>query len=127
MQSMHSINVTPLTDVLLVLLITFLLSATSFQEPTESLPLPRVMEAREVAEATTRLPVGRDGVVLWPQAGYLRLSSEDAFRQLKADSESPILALAVHRELPYGKLYPLMMAARSAGWDRIVLLTEVAP
>lgn len=123
---MHNINVTPLTDVLLVLLITFLLSATSFQEASSLTPLPRVAEAREVSETMTPIAVGQDGTVEWPGVEYTRGTAEEAFGRLRAQAEHPILALAVHRELSYARLYPLLLAARRAGWERIVLLTEAA-
>jgi biopolymer transport protein ExbD len=121
---MHSINVTPLTDVLLVLLITFLLTATSFQELSSEIPLPRVAEAREVSEQMTRVVVDSRGAVQWPPFGDPVLNSEQAFAKLRTQSDKPILALAVHRELAYSKLYPLLLSAQQAGWRRIVLLTE---
>lgn len=124
---MHSINVTPLTDVLLVLLITFLLTATAFQADQQDVPLPRVVDAREVAERTTRVAIALDGEVRWPGGIMLGEANSAAFKRLKATSDRPILALAVHRELPYSSLYPVMAAAREAGWERIVLLTEAAP
>lgn len=124
---MHSINVTPLTDVLLVLLITFLLTATTFQEGQTEVPLPRVMEAREVADSMTRVVIGSGGDVVWPDGKRLELPTSADFLRLRGVSDKPVLALAIHRDLPYRLLYPVMAAARQGGWERIVLLTEVAP
>lgn len=126
---MSSINVTPLTDVLLVLLITFLLSATSFQEPGGTdIPLPRVADAREVSQSMTRLAVSSKGDVEWPAPAFEGASSTEAFARLRTEQrDKPILALAVHRQLPYGRLYPILLAARQAGWEQIVLLTQAAP
>lgn len=123
---MHSINVTPLTDVLLVLLITFLLTAGSFQDGTMPMPLPRVSEARELAGKVVSVAVGRDGRVVWPRPEMGQAAVEQAFRLLRQESEPPTLALAVDRELSYQKLYPLLFAARQAGWGNIVLLTEAS-
>jgi biopolymer transport protein ExbD/biopolymer transport protein TolR len=124
---MHSINVTPLTDVLLVLLITFLLSATSFQEVSSEMPLPRVADAREVAESMTRVPVSSNGALEWPGGNPAGLSISASFARLRARTDKPVLALAVHRDLPYALLYEVMLAARQSGWERIVLLTEASP
>jgi biopolymer transport protein TolR len=122
---MSSINVTPLTDVLLVLLITFLLSASSFQEVATEVPLPRVASAREVAERMTRVGVDQRGAVDF-SPDLAGLAPPEAFARLRSKSEKPILALAVHRDLPYGALYPILVAAQKGGWSRIVLLTEAA-
>lgn len=124
---MHSINVTPLTDVLLVLLITFLLTSSSFQEGSEPVPLPRVAELREVSDQLTTVSVGREGAIAWPFSGAAVSDPAGGFRRLREQAVAPTLALAVDRELAYQKLYPVLMAARQAGWQRIVLLTEATP
>jgi biopolymer transport protein ExbD len=124
---MSNINITPLTDVLLVLLITFLLSASSFQEISLDMPLPRVAEVREVADSMTRVAVGVDGAVQWPVPSLAGQPDAVAFAQLREVAEKPILALAVHRDLTYSQLYPLMLAASQGGWQHLVLLTEAAP
>lgn len=124
---MHSINVTPLTDVLLVLLITFLLTATAFQQGQQEVPLPRLADAREVPESMTRVILAGDGQASWPDGRQFRQPTRLDFSQLKAASDKPVLALAVHRDLPYRALYPVMAVARQGGWEHIVLLTEAAP
>ncbi len=122
--SMSSINVTPLTDVLLVLLITFLLTATAFQGGQEQVPLPRIADAKELAEQATVIGVALSGKPLWPDSGSTDATMQERFSQLKGSSEKSVLALAVHRELTYELLYPVLIAAEQAGWSQIVLLTE---
>ena len=123
--AMSSINITPLTDVLLVLLITFLLTATAFEAPPSEVPLPRVATSQELADKAVVLTVDRDGAVNWAAAGgKLEGPTERALLQLRRDSDRAVLALAVHRELAYGSLYPLLRAAHQAGWQRVVVLTE---
>lgn len=124
---MHSINITPLTDVLLVLLITFLLSASSFQELSTEVQLPQLLELKEVAEKMTRVEIDLSGQVLWPEAELAAVSREEAFKTLRAKSEHHVLALAAHRDLTYERLYPLMLDARQSGWEQIVILTEDVP
>lgn len=126
-QSDHTftgINVTPLTDVMLVLLITFLLTASSFQSQSLSLPLPQVVESKEIEGRVTVLAVDQSGGILWEDSRYSSLSEVEAFRELLASSEHKVLALAVHREATYGNLFPLLQAASDAGWPNVVLLTE---
>lgn len=122
---MSEINVTPLTDVLLVLLITFLLSATAFESGDVIPPLPRVVETEQLEAEAIIVNVDRNGAILGPDASRLEESPEQLFARLPKDAARPTLALAVHRELAYGKLYPLLTAAQQAGWEQIVLLTEL--
>lgn len=124
LNSMSSINVTPLTDVLLVLLITFLLTSTAFQGEQEQLPLPRVADAGELAEQAMVVGVALSGQPLWPDSVEVGATMREQFSGLKRTSEKSVLALAVHRELTYELLYPILVAAEQAGWSQIVLLTE---
>lgn len=123
---MSTINITPLTDVLLVLLITFLLSATAFEAPPSQVPLPRVATSQDLADKAVVLTVTREGAVTWPTSGEgTKGSTENALLQLRRNSDRTTLALAVHRDLSYSLLYPLLQAAHQAGWKRVVVLTEV--
>ncbi len=67
------INVTPLTDVMLVLLITFLLTASSFESDTLSVPLPRLVETQEIEKY---------GLITPPKS--LKLGSRSSFRRATA-------------------------------------------
>ena len=65
-QVFSGINVTPLTDVMLVLLITFLLSATTFESDSLAVPLPQVRDASEIEKLAVVLVVDRQGKPVWP-------------------------------------------------------------
>ncbi len=123
-QPFAEINVTPLTDVMLVLLITFLLSATSFESSSLSVPLPQVAQASDIEANSVVLTIDESGAVDWPDPAWQSLSPEAAFKALLEKSSEPILALAVHRDCTYGKLFPLIAAASESGWPQILLLTE---
>lgn len=125
-RTFSGINVTPLTDVMLVLLITFLLTASSLRQGRQQVPLPQVATLQEVEATMTVVTVSADGTPGWG-ADFEEPELEQGFERLRGESSHHELALAIHRDLPYGRLFPVLEAARSAGWDRIVLLTEEAP
>lgn len=117
------INVTPLTDVMLVLLITFLLTASSFESDTLSVPLPRLVETQEIEKYVVVLQVDRDGKVLWPDNASQELEA-GLEKLFQASDGRSTLALAVHKECPYRLFYPIAAAATETGWTRVLLLTE---
>lgn len=120
----NEINVTPLTDVMLVLLITFLLSATAFQsESSYDVPLPRVTELSEVEDRAEVISVDEQGEVL----GYSRSDLNSELRQLRSRSPHSKIAIAVHRDCRYGNLFPVLESARQAGWAELIVLTEANP
>lgn len=110
---------TPLTDVMLVLLITFLLTANAFQTTDLSVPLPQVMTRRELPTDVEIVSVDLQGALSSPL-----MSEGFSMEQLRGKSQHRILALAVDRSLPYGRLFPILESAEQAGWAQIVILTE---
>ncbi len=131
--TLSSINITPLTDVLLVLLITFLLTATSFDNNASNLPLPQVVEAKQIAATMTVVELMSSGEVVFPvesdaaEVPEMERTLTGKFASLQRNSEHKALGLAVHRDVPYDRLYSVMLAAESGHWEEIVLLTEVLP
>lgn len=123
--SLSSINVTPLTDVLLVLLITFLLTASAFREHDTDLLLPRVMSAQEVNRAIERVMVDATGKVSFQDEKLSKLELEDALLELRKSGGKAILGLAFSRDLSYERVYPILLAAQLAGWEQLVILAEV--
>lgn len=126
-EGFSGINVTPLTDVMLVLLITFLLTASSFESSALSVPLPQVVEASEVDRHSVVLEVDRSGELQWPNSRFSELPVAEALEELRQESDEVVLAIAVHRECPYGKLFEVVEQAVVAGWQDVILLTEEKP
>lgn len=121
---MASVNITPLTDVLLVLLITFLLSSASFQGQDYGVNLPRVLGQHQVSEVMFPLAVNAKGEVRFEDKPLTQLPLEEALRRLRQNQNLTILGLAVDRELDYAKFYEILQAAQAAGWERTVLLVQ---
>lgn len=124
-QVFSGINVTPLTDVMLVLLITFLLSATTFESDSLAVPLPQVRDASEIEKLAVVLVVDRQGKPVWPAPDYESLPRKQGLvRLLRENGEKDTLALAIHRDCTYQKFFPVLREAGEAGWRRTLLLTE---
>lgn len=105
---------------MLVLLITFLLTASSFQDNESSVPLPRVTKMTEIEGQAEVVTLDRQGQIVGFDSGNV----EGRLEELSRGSDFTVLAVAVDRDCDYGKLFPVLDAARKAGWKRIVLLTE---
>lgn len=120
------INMTPLIDVMLVLLVLFIVTAP-LMAARLPLDLPRVQaDAPQALRSALTLSVKADGQVLlddqpigeadWP----LRLQ--------RAAREDPAaeLHLRADARVPYGRVAELMAAARAAGFARIGFVVEAA-
>jgi biopolymer transport protein ExbD len=118
------INVTPLIDILLVMLVIFLATVTLTQQAIES-QLPQ--QARRVAEtgphqimlevsADRKLAVNQQPVTLSQLTPFLK-------EVYKARSDKTIYVAAAG-SLPYGAIIDVMDAVRGAGIDRMGVITE---
>ena len=126
-ETFSGINVTPLTDVMLVLLITFLLSASSFEQSNVTVPLPRVTQVQEVEKYACVVQLDATGEVEWPEPGLDGFGSLEAMERLKQLRDERVLAVGIHRDCPYGRAFPVLEAAAKAGWREVVVLTTEGP
>jgi biopolymer transport protein TolR len=120
------INVTPLVDVMLVLLIVFMVTA-----PLLAAGVPvRLPEARGLAPETPRAPivvsVTADGrTFLGPQ----ELASEALVREVierRAGDQTRIVYVRADRDAAYGRVVELMGALAAGGVSRLSLIAQTA-
>ena len=124
------INITPLTDIFLVLLIIFMVTTTAIAESGKdeggfevNLPKGGKGDAAAVARDLTvailadgRVVVG--GKVLAPDA--LRA----AFAEARAHGAEPLVLFQADEGVPHGKVVQVMEAAREAGLTRLAIATR---
>jgi len=123
---MSDINVTPLVDVMLVLVVILIITAPLMASSLR-LDLPRA-EGAQPSDTPKFVTVGIDGgghTFFNDQpvtAGQLAQRLADAARQAP-DTE---VQLRADRQVPYGKVVEVMGAAQKAGLNRIGFVAEPA-
>jgi len=123
-QPMSDINMTPLIDVMLVLVVIFILTAPLLASSIQ-LDLPRSDAAQPGnAPAALTIVVDAAGVTylddqaITPQALAQRLQ---AARQRNPDTE---VQLRADQTVPYGRIVEVMSLAQQAGLARIAFVTD---
>ena len=124
---MNEINMTPLVDVMLVLLIIFIITIPVINHSVR-IDLPRaVNQPNQVKPQTINLAIDHDGTVYWNSAivdsTTLQTKIDDA---AKLDPQ-PELHLRADRKTPYERVAQVMSAAQSGGLGKIGFLTEPTP
>ena len=123
-RAMTDINVTPLVDVMLVLLIIFMVTAPLIQSGVK-VDLPRASaQQMQHQEEKLVLTVTRDrrlflGTTEIPPAELERKLTTNA--RIQKDKE---LYLHADRSLPYGQVVEIMAVARRAGVESLGMITE---
>ena len=128
---MSDINVTPLVDVMLVLLVIFIITAPLMVSVLKlDLPKTKGAQASSAPPRFVKLSLDAQGVVYLDDQA---MSLDDLKRQLNAQAaqalavnpaELPEVQLRADERVPYGKVVEVMGVAQQAGMNRIGFVSE---
>jgi len=126
--TLSQINVTPLVDVMLVLLIIFMVTAPMMEQGVD-VNLPEVENAQSLAATKEPLviTVEKNGTI---SIGRTKIDSvaklTPVLQQIlkdKADNEKDVF-LEADRDVPYGKVVPVMAAIKKAGVAKLGMVSQ---
>jgi biopolymer transport protein TolR len=124
-QMVSQINVTPMVDVMLVLLVIFMVTAPIIQQGVE-VTLPSVKaEALPSKEEQFVVSITKDSQIYLNDA---KLSADDLTGKLKAISqERPDRQVFIRADdqVPYGQVIRTMAAIKAAGIENVGMVTEM--
>jgi biopolymer transport protein ExbD len=117
------INVTPLVDVMLVLLIIFIVTAPMIVPQAMKISLPQTVPVVQRDQAKNEvLVVSKDGSMNYKGAN---ISDVELKAQMAADGKAPHYQLQVQADeaVPYGRIAQVMALAQSAGLQKLTFVT----
>ena len=123
MGSMAEINVTPLVDVMLVLLVVFILTAPLIVPQSMKVNLPKT-------QAVTQEDKGKKLQLVIESSGALTLddkpvTDKELEKQLAAAASNPDASLSIQADkaVPYGRVAELMALSQGAGMVKLSFVT----
>ena len=124
---MNEINMTPLVDVMLVLLIIFIITVPVMKHAV-NIDLPRATnQPQDVKPETVRLSVDAQGNYFWNET---RIEDKDLPRMLQleaAKTPQPELHIRGDKAVRYERVAQAMAAAQQSGLKKIGFITEPQP
>lgn len=121
---MNEINMTPLVDVMLVLLIIFMITIPVVQHAVK-VDLPRASSALDkTPPETLQLAVNAQGQYFLGQQPIAADALEDALRAQASKDPQPQLYIRGDKKVPYEHVALAMTAAQRAGLGKIGFVTE---
>ena len=124
---MNEINMTPLVDVMLVLLIIFIITVPVMKHAV-TVELPQAISERELTKPETILfSVAADGTYYWNDQ---KIADADVAPRLLAEAgktPQPELHIRGDKAVRYERVAKAMSAAREAGVRKIGFITDPNP
>lgn len=117
------INVTPLVDVMLVLLIIFIVTAPMIVPQALKISLPQTAPVVQRDQAKNEiLVIDKNGAMTYKG---LEVSEAQLKKQMMADGQAPHYQLQVQADeaVPYGRIAQVMALAQGAGLQRLSFVT----
>ena len=123
--SLSEINVTPLVDVILVLLIIFMVTAPMMTRGID-VKLPRTESGSDATEQRLIVSVDRDNTVyLNDRPVNLNLLTDRLKTEMKRTGLDFVF-LRADQEVPYGRVMLVMDQIKKSGADRVGMVTQPA-
>ena len=121
---MNEINMTPLVDVMLVLLIIFIITVPVMKHAV-NVDLPRATnQVQEIKPQTIRLSVDAQGAYFWNDAKVEDANLPALLQAEAAKTPQPDLHIRGDKDVRYERVAQAMAAAQQAGIRKIGFITE---
>ncbi|MFL9895023.1 ExbD/TolR family protein [Paraburkholderia sp. RL17-381-BIF-C] len=121
---MNEINMTPLVDVMLVLLIVFMVTIPVIRHAVK-IDLPHASSQKEDTKpAQVTVTVDADGNVMWDDKKVDDTALRAKIAEAAQANPQPELHLDADRKVPYEKVAEVMSAAQAGGLTKIGFVTQ---
>jgi biopolymer transport protein ExbD len=121
---MNEINMTPLVDVMLVLLIVFMVTIPVIRHAVK-IDLPHASSQKEDTKpAQVTIAIDADGNVMWDDQKVDDATLNAKIAAAAQAEPQPELHLDADRKVPYEKVAQVMSAAQAGGLTKIGFVTQ---
>jgi len=123
---MAEINVVPLVDVVLVLLVIFMVTAPMLYRGLD-INLPQTATNTIKPEQRVVLTVERDRRIFLDKEMLSPVQLQPRLRTLRSENPDVSVFLRADRDVPYGTVVQVMDSIKKAGIDKLGMVTDPLP
>ncbi len=121
--SLAEINITPLVDVVLVLLVIFMITAPVLQSGIE-VAVPKTRTVREITESRLVVTIDHSQQVFLGDAAINVHDLARKLREMGADPAHQVIYLRADENVPFGAFAAVMDAVKQAGITNVSIVTQ---
>jgi len=119
------IDLTPMVDVVFLLLIFFMISTTFVESPGISIKLPEASSQQVEREPQElKIYLSRDGEIYYLDRKISIKDYKGLLAENQSDADTTTILLLADQESRHGKVVTLMDLARDAGFVKLAIATE---
>ena len=118
------INITPLTDIFLVLLIIMMVVAPTFQSVDNTITIPEVNSGVSIEQGKVVVSVTKDGTIFVDSKKVSAASLTSELEAAKGDSENPELVVEADEKVKSSIIMSIMDAAQDAHYKKLIVAGE---
>ncbi len=118
----NEINITPLTDIFLVLLIIMMVVAPTFQQMDTNITMPEINSGAAIEQKNAEVAVTKDGQMYLNGAPVQDLTGQ--LTALRPSLETPELVVKADSQVKSAKIMEIMNAAQDAEYKKLIVAGE---
>lgn len=123
-QGMSEMNLIPLIDIMLVLMIIFLVTAT-VMNPTVPLDLPNTdATVSDLPDKILQISIDKDSALFLDEEALTLAQLQLRFEQVSKDGSNPNIHLRADQDTRYDMVAQVLAAASNAGLTKVAFVTE---
>jgi len=120
-EEITGINVTPLVDIVLVLLIIFMVTANFIVRETVEVDLPRAANGGETVQGLVNVVIDKDGKLYFDGAEVLEEELSRKVTEAVAKDKDTRAIISADQALPYGRVMHLIDVVKGQGIAKFAL------
>lgn len=120
----NEINITPLTDIFLVLLIIMMVLAPTFSSIDQNITVPEVNSGINVENKEVEISVTRDGMLFVNETPVTGAELEEQLKSLLELSADKSVVVKADENTKSSKILEIMRAAQVSGYEKLTVAGE---
>ena len=118
------INITPMVDIMMVLLIIFMVTASFVSESGLKINIPKTQNQETSTTVSLSVAVDEKGELLYKSAKTTEANLKAALTREVSSNHNTRVTLAADRKLPYQQVINVLDLIKQAGVSRVALASE---
>ena len=123
-KTFNEINITPLTDIFLVLLIIMMVIAPSFQSMNNNISMPEINSGLSIEVKNATVSITKDGSFYVNETKVSPLNLEEELSKILGNLEKKEVVVRADKDTRSSEIMKVMKAAQDAGFEKLIVAGE---